>query len=166
VKVLGLDPGSRASGFGLVEYAGGSFGAFEFGVWRESSPRLSARLESLFRRCEELLARSRPSAAAIETVFSGKSVSSAFALAQTRGVLLLACARAEIPIFEYEPLTVKKTVTGYGRAEKPQTREMVRSLLSTGPIAIPLDAADALATAICHCHHASAVNFDHHAAAC
>jgi crossover junction endodeoxyribonuclease RuvC len=166
VKVLGLDPGSRASGFGIVEYNRGVFGAFEFGVWRESSPRLSARLESLFRRCEELLARSRPSAASIETVFAGKSPYSAFALAQTRGVLVLACARAEIPIFEYEPLTVKKTITGYGRAEKPQTREMVRSLLAVGATAIPLDAADALAAAICHCHHASALNFDHHAAAC
>lgn len=78
----------------------------------------------------------------------------------------MACARAEIPIFEYEPLTVKKTITGYGRAEKPQMREMVRSLLAAGSVSIPLDAADALATAICHCHHSSAVNFDHHAAAC
>jgi crossover junction endodeoxyribonuclease RuvC len=166
VKVLGLDPGSRASGFGLVEYSGGVFRAFEFGVWREPSSRLSARLESIFRRCEEYLARSRPSAAAIETVFAGKNAASAFALAQTRGVLLLACARAQIPIFEYEPLTVKKAITGYGRAEKPQTREMVRSLLAAGSVQIPLDAADALATAICHCHHASAANFDHHAAAC
>lgn len=166
MKVLGLDPGSRASGFGLVEYAAGAFHSFEFGVWRESSPRLSSRLESLFRRCEEFLERSRPSAAAIETVFAGKSVASAFALAQTRGVLVLACARAEIPIFEYEPLTVKKTITGYGRAEKPQTRDMVRSLLSAGAVAIPLDAADALATAICHCHHASAADFDHRSTAC
>ena len=164
--VLGLDPGSRASGFGLVDFTDGAFRTFEFGVWRESSPKLSVRLESLFRRCEEFLARSRPTAAALETVFAGKSAPSAFALAQTRGVLLLACARAAIPIFEYEPLTVKKAVTGYGRAEKPQTREMVRSLLAAGPVTIPLDASDALATAICHCHHASAVNFDRHAAAC
>jgi crossover junction endodeoxyribonuclease RuvC len=166
VKILGLDPGSRASGFGVVEYSNGAFQAFEFGVWRESSSRLSERLESLFRRCEEFLARARPSAAAVETVFSGKSAPSAFALAQSRGVLLLACARATIPIFEYEPLTVKKTITGYGRAEKPQIREMVRSLLAAGPVRIPLDAADALAMAICHCHHASAASFDRHAAAC
>jgi crossover junction endodeoxyribonuclease RuvC len=166
VKVLGLDPGSRASGFGLVEYVAGAFRSFEFGVWRESSPRLSARLESLFRRCEEFLEKSRPAAASIETIFSGKSASSVFALAQTRGVLLLACARAQVPIFEYEPLTVKKTITGYGRAEKPQTREMVRSLLSAGQVPIPLDAADALAMAICHCHHASSANFDHPVAAC
>ncbi|MGH9441038.1 MAG: crossover junction endodeoxyribonuclease RuvC [Thermoanaerobaculia bacterium] len=166
MKVLGLDPGSRASGFGLVDYTAGAFGSYEFGVWRESSPLLSVRLESLFRRCEEFLERSRPAAAAIETIFAGKSVASAFALAQTRGILVLACARAEIPIFEYEPLTVKKTITGYGRAEKPQTRDMVRSLLSAGQTPIPLDAADALATAICHCHHSSALNFDHHAAAC
>ena len=166
MKVLGLDPGSRASGFGLVEYNRGTFGTFEFGVWRDSSTRLSIRLESIFRRCEDFLSRSRPNAAAIETVFAGKSMSSAFALAQTRGVLLLACARAGIPIFEYEPLTVKKTITGYGRAEKPQTREMVRSLLSAGAEPIPLDAADALAAAICHCHHVSALNFDHHATAC
>ncbi len=166
MRILGLDPGSRASGFGLVDYAAGAFRDFRFGVWRESSPKLSVRLESLFRRCEDLLAESRPSAAALETVFSGKSAPSAFALAQARGVLMLACARARVPIFEYEPLTVKKTITGYGRAEKPQTREMVRSLLGAGAARIPLDAADALATAICHCHHASAATFDGRAAAC
>jgi len=166
MKVLGIDPGSRACGFGLVETDAGTLTAIDFGVWRETTGVLSRRLELLFARAERFLADRRPDAVALETVFSGKSVASAVALSHARGVVLLAAARAGLPTFEYAPLTIKKTITGYGRAEKPQVREMVRSLLSTGGAVIPLDAADALATAICHCHHATAPTFDRRGAAC
>jgi len=166
VKILGIDPGSRACGYGLVLFEAGRVSPIAFGVWRGTTGPLSRRLEVLFARTERFLAESRPDAVAFETVFSGKSAASAAALSHARGVVLLAAARAGLPTFEYEPLTIKKTITGYGRAEKPQVREMVRSLLSTGDAAIPLDAADALATAICHCHHATAPTFDGHASAC
>jgi crossover junction endodeoxyribonuclease RuvC len=99
-------------------------------------------------------------------VFHGRSAPAAIALSHARGVVLLAAARAGLPTFQYEPLTIKKTITGYGRAEKPQVREMVKSLLGRGASAIPLDAADALATAICHCHHAAGPHFDARSAAC
>jgi crossover junction endodeoxyribonuclease RuvC len=166
MKVLGIDPGSRACGYGLVESVRGTLSSVDFGVWRPSPAPLSRRLEELFAQAEGFLARRRPDAVAFETVFTGKSASSAVALSHARGVLLLAAARAGLPTFEYEPLTIKKTITGFGRAEKPQVREMVRSLLATGTRPIPLDAADALATAICHCHHASAATFDGGRAAC
>lgn len=166
MKVLGIDPGSRACGYGLVEENRGSLVAVEFGVWRESSGPLSRRLEALFAQAERFLADHRPDAVALETVFTGRSAASAAALSHARGVVLLAAARAGLPAFEYEPLTIKKSVTGYGRAEKPQVREMVRSLLAGHGLRIPLDAADALATAICHCHHATAPTFDASSTAC
>ena len=165
--MLGIDPGSRACGYGLVEFTAGRLVAVEFGVWRERAEApISRRLASLFSRAERLLAENRPDAVALETVFQGKSVPAAVALSHARGVVLLAAARASLPTFEYEPLTIKKAITGYGRAEKPQVREMVRSLLSRPQESIPLDAADALATAICHCHHAAGPGFDPRSAAC
>lgn len=166
MKVLGIDPGSRACGYGLVETTRGTLSALQFGVWRQPPAPLSRRLEALFAHAERFLSEHRPDAVALETVFTGKSAASAVALSHARGVVLLAAARAGLPTFEYEPLTIKKTITGFGRAEKPQVREMVRSLLATGETAIPLDAADALATAICHCHHASSPTFDGGEAAC
>lgn len=167
MRVLGIDPGSRACGYGLVEFTGGTLVAVEFGVWRERPDApLSRRLGSLFSRAERLLAEGRPDAVAFETVFHGKSVPAVVALSHARGVVLLAAARAGLPTFEYEPLTIKKSITGYGRAEKPQVREMVRSLLSRPKESIPLDAADALATAICHCHHSAGPAFDPRSTAC
>ena len=153
MRVLGLDPGSRAAGFGVVESAQGRLELVDCGVWRTSAEPLSARLGELFAAAEAALLRARPSAVAVETVFTGKNAASAVALAHARGVLLLAAARGGIPVFEYEPLVIKKALTGYGRAEKAQVREMVRSLLAPGDRRLPLDAADALAVAICHCHH-------------
>jgi crossover junction endodeoxyribonuclease RuvC len=166
VKVLGLDPGSRACGFGLVESRGAALQAVEFGVWRPPAGPLSGRLAFLFERSEEILARLRPEAVSIETVFAGKSFASAVALLQARGILLLAAARAQVATYEYEPLTVKKSITGYGLADKKQVRDMVGSLLSSGQCRIPLDAADALAAAICHCHHAGSAAFDPRSTPC
>ena len=166
MKVLGIDPGSRACGYGLVEDDRGALVALEYGVWRGASGPLSGRLAALFARAERFIAERRPDAIALETVFTGRSAASAAALSHARGVLLLAASRAGLPAFEYEPLTIKKSVTGYGRAEKPQVREMVRSILARRGVEIPLDAADALATAICHCHHATAPTFDASSTAC
>ena len=166
MKILGLDPGSRASGFGLIELTAGRAVALEHGVWRPAAGELPGRLRFLFQQAGELLARRRPDAVSIETVFAGKSIASAVALCQARGVLLLASALAEVPVFEYEPLTVKKTITGYGRAEKPQLRSMVLSLLPGIAGRLPLDAADALAVALCHCQHSASVHFDRGSNAC
>ena len=103
-----------------------------------------------------LIAERQPAAVSVETVFAGKNVASTIKLAHARGVLLAAAARASIPDFEYEPRLVKKALVGYGNAEKPQVRSMVLSLLARQRHRVPLDAADALAVAICHIHGAGA----------
>ena len=94
----------------------------------------------------------RPAAVSIETVFAAKNVSSTMKLSHARGVLLAAAARFDVPVFEYEPRLVKKAIVGYGHAEKPQVRAMVLALLARPRDRVPLDAADALAVAICHLH--------------
>lgn len=166
MRVAGFDPGSRACGYGIVELAAGRLASTAHGVWRLKGSLLTDRLQQLFEQCEELLAKVRPDAAAIEIVVGGPSITSAVTLSEARGVLLLAAARASIPVFAYAPLAIKKSVTGFGKAGKPQVREMVRRLLpsASGPLA--LDASDALAAAICHCHHATAPTFDARRAAC
>ncbi len=166
MRVLGLDPGSRACGWGLVTAEGSSLSAEAFGTWRLGTGRTTERLRRLFEGAETALSRLHPEAVAIEAVFTGKSAASAAALAQARGVLLLAAARAGVPCYDYEPLLVKKTVTGYGLADKRQVRAVVRMLLPGMVSALPLDAADALAVAICHCHHAQSPGFDPCSGAC
>jgi crossover junction endodeoxyribonuclease RuvC len=99
-----------------------------------------------------LIADCGPDAVSIETVFAGKNVASAVKLAHARGALVLAAARRSLPVFEYAPRLVKKALVGYGQAEKPQVRAMVLSLLARQRARVPLDAADALALAICHIH--------------
>ena len=166
MRVAGFDPGSRACGYGVVELTRGRLQSSVHGVWRLSGSLLTERLARLFEQCEELLARERPDAASIEIVVGGPSLASAVTLSEARGVLLLAAARASVPVFAYEPLAIKKSVTGFGKAGKPQVREMVRRLLPSASGRLALDASDALAAAICHCHHATAPTFDARRAAC
>jgi crossover junction endodeoxyribonuclease RuvC len=117
---------------------------------------LPAKLDFLLSAAAELLGRVRPAAVSIETVFAAKNISSALKLSHARGVLLAAAARSAVPVFEYEPRLVKKALVGYGQAEKEQVRAMVLSLLARQRSRVPLDAADALALAICHIHAAAA----------
>jgi crossover junction endodeoxyribonuclease RuvC len=164
VRVLGIDPGSTATGYGVVEFAVGHLVLVDCGVLRPpasagkapertgSLETMAARLRSLKEQMDAVLARYDPDAVAVETVFAGKNVASTVTLAHTRGVLVLAAREAAKPIFEYQPLLVKQALVGYGRAEKRQVRAMVLSLLGRQRARIPLDAADALAIAITHCH--------------
>lgn len=115
---------------------------------------MPGRLCSLFRGLQEVVARYRPQAAALEELFFARNVRTAFAVGQARGVALLAVAEAGLPVHEYSPLEVKQAVTGYGGAEKKQVQEMVRALLSLDHVPRPDDAADALAVALCHFHSA------------
>lgn len=150
---LGLDPGLSATGYGAVIYERGGLTLERCGVWRP--PRrlvLAAKLSFLSERLLALLGELHPAAVSVETVFAAKNVSSTVKLSHARGVLLAAAARHEIPVFEYEPRLVKKALVGYGQAEKPQVRAMVLALLARRESRVPLDAADALAVAICHLH--------------
>jgi crossover junction endodeoxyribonuclease RuvC len=153
MKVLGFDPGTAATGYGVVSFEEGRLRLEECGVWRPSAElSLAEKLDFLFAAALGLLERSSPAAVSVETVFTARNVSSAIKLSHARGALLTASARNRVPVFEYEPRLVKKALVGYGNAEKPQVRSMVLSLLARQRSRVPLDAADALAVAICHIH--------------
>ena len=150
---LGLDPGLSATGYGAVIFERGGFTLERCGVWRPPQGlALALKLSFLSERLLALLDELHPAAVSVETVFAAKNVSSTVKLSHARGVLLAAAARHEIPVFEYEPRLVKKALVGHGQAEKPQVRAMVLALLARQRARVPLDAADALAVAICHLH--------------
>jgi crossover junction endodeoxyribonuclease RuvC len=151
--VLGIDPGSNATGYGLIESVAGGLRAVAHGVI--APPRglpFLERLPHLASGLERLVSSVRPDAAAVEDLFHARNTRVALQLGHVRGAVLLPLLRENIPIYEYAPRLVKKAVAGYGAAEKEQVQRMVRLLLGlqAGPLA--LDASDALAVAICHAH--------------
>ncbi|MDQ3134000.1 MAG: crossover junction endodeoxyribonuclease RuvC [Acidobacteriota bacterium] len=155
MRVLGIDPGSETTGWGVVEGDARRYHLVNYGtVKAASNERFAARLLKISDGLEVLLKRYAPDACAIEDAFYAVNVKTALKLGQVRGVALLAAERAGVEIAEYAPRLVKQTVVGYGAAEKHQVQEMVRVLLSLKKIPEPHDAADALALAICHFHHA------------
>ncbi|MGE5583343.1 MAG: crossover junction endodeoxyribonuclease RuvC [Bacillota bacterium] len=151
--VLGIDPGTAITGFGLVSYEGNHLRKVSFGVVRTAADLpAAARLSHIYRELLRIIEEYKPDAIAIEELFFNKNVRTALAVGQARGVVLLAAANTGYEVAEYTPLQVKTAVTGYGRAEKMQIQEMVRVLLCLPEIPKPDDAADALAIAICHAH--------------
>jgi crossover junction endodeoxyribonuclease RuvC len=166
--ILGLDPGSTRTGFGLIDSRAGRTRAVSFGVIRPPAraPFLE-RLPHLLLAIETLIERSRPDVLAAEDLFVARNSRVALQLGHVRGVALLPFLRAGIPVHEYAPRMVKKTVTGYGAAEKEQVRKMVCLLLGLHGDEPPLDASDALAVALCHahCRPRAASRIDPHASA-
>lgn len=149
---LGIDPGTATTGYGLVRLRrDGGLVEVSYGVIstpKDSAP--PARLEMLFDELTKLLKKNKPDTAAVEKLFFSRNVSTAIAVGQARGVILLALQKAGIAAFEYTPNEVKQAVAGYGSADKRQVQEMVRTLLQLDSIPKPDDAADALAIAITH----------------
>ena len=149
---LGIDPGTATTGYGLVRLTpDGSLLAVQHGVIstpKDATP--SERLEMLYRQLQAVLKQHKPDTAAVEKLFFSRNVTTALAVGQARGVVLLALQQASIDVFEYTPNEVKQAVAGYGSAEKRQVQEMVRALLQLDSIPRPDDAADALAIAITH----------------
>ena len=157
MRVLGIDPGSECTGWGVVEgdANGQRYSLVEFGAVRlKSSATFSSRLLKISQALNEVIARLSPDACAIEEAFLANNPKVTLKLGQVRGVALLAAECAALEIGEYSPRSIKLTVAGYGNAEKRQVQEMVRILLSLKSVPEPHDAADALAVAICHFHHA------------
>src|SRR5712692_10621459 len=155
MRVLGLDPGLRHTGWGVIDVDGNRLTHVADGV--ASAPAdlpLGERLVVLFRQLGEILERYRPDEAAVEETFVNKNAASTLKLGVARGVVLLAPAERGIPVAEYATNLIKKSVVGAGHAEKAQIQMMVRRLLPGCTLASP-DAADALAVAICHAHHAA-----------
>ncbi|HEX3048796.1 MAG TPA: crossover junction endodeoxyribonuclease RuvC [Bacillota bacterium] len=151
--ILGIDPGTAITGYGLVSYEGNHLKKVTFGAIR-TGPELSLanRLHHIYLETLRIIGEYRPDAIAIEELFFNKNVRTALAVGHARGVILLSAANSGYEVAEYTPLQVKLAVTGYGRAEKMQIQEMVRVLLCLTEIPKPDDAADALAIAICHAH--------------
>lgn len=152
MRILGIDPGSRATGYGLIEQQGNRLVHLDNGaIFTQSGAPLALRLQRIYQELERLIATYRPEAVAVEQVFMARNPASALKLGHARGVALLAGINAGLPVTEYTALQVKSAVVGYGRAGKHQVQQMTRTLLNLPEIAQE-DAADALAVAICHAH--------------
>ena len=153
--VLGIDPGTATTGYGLVRDVDDGPSLLTYGViLTPAGAPMPQRLLTIYRELKQLIAHHRPDTAAVEKLFFQRNVSTAMTVGQARGVALLALAEAGISIGEYNPRDVKQAVAGYGGADKPQMQGMVRAILKLAEIPRPDDAADALAVAICHLHSA------------
>lgn len=154
MRVLGIDPGSINTGYGIVgKGPGGSLVKICAGsISPGASLPLAERLLKVSEGLAKVIEEHRPDAVSIESVFFAKNVKSAITLGQARGAALLSAARSSLPVFEYAPTAVKLAVTGYGQAEKAQVEKMVRVLLKSAESHAKADAFDALAIAICHIH--------------
>ncbi len=150
MKILGIDPGSHVTGYGVIEKKGNYLKHIVHGeIKPKKDSSLSEVLVYIYQQISSLISQTAPQAVALENIFYGKNVRSLIKQAQVRGVVIFAGADQDLNIFEYSPLEIKKAVVGYGRAEKSQVQMMVKAILNLPEIP-PADAADAMATAICH----------------
>ena len=154
--VIGIDPGTAITGYGLVrEDKSGDLVAVDYGVIETPAKMpMPERLLQLYQQLKKIALLHRPDSAAVEKLFFQKNVRTAISVGQGRGVAILALAEAQLEVGEYTPLEIKQAVSGYGGADKAQMQQMVRVLLNLDDIPRPDDAADALAVAICHLHSA------------
>jgi crossover junction endodeoxyribonuclease RuvC len=153
VIVLGIDPGTARTGYGVVSREGSTLRLVDFGCFETIDDRaLGARLLLIHEAVTDLIETWSPEAVGVERLFFNKNVQTAFAVGQARGVVLLAAAQHGLPVFEHGPHEVKLAVTGYGRASKDQVARMVQVLLAMTELPRPDDAADALAVAVCTAH--------------
>ena len=156
MRIMGVDPGYAIVGIGLLDYDNVRFSLVEYGaITTPAELPFETRLRQIYDDMTELLTRYRPDAVAMEQLFFTSNRTTAIAVAEARGVLLLAAEQQGVPVFSYTPLQVKSAVVGYGKAEKEQVMEMTRRLLHLTAAPPPADAADALAIAICHGHNGS-----------
>lgn len=151
MRILGIDPGTAITGFGIIEASGGKAKLVDAGVIRTPAKQaLELRLETIYDELSQIIKETKPDEAAVEELFFAQNVTTAMSVAQARGVVLLAIIKSNIDHASYTPLQVKQALTGYGRAEKSQIQAMVKTILGLNAIPKPDDCADALAIAICH----------------
>jgi crossover junction endodeoxyribonuclease RuvC len=155
MRILGVDPGTATTGFGVIDYERGQYAFVDAGVITTPAGQpMSQRLLTLHTELAQVIAEVKPDAAAVEHLFFSTNVTTAISVAQARGIILLALAEAGLLPAEYTPMQIKQAVTGYGGAKKPQIQEMVKTLLKLKTIPRPDDAADGLAIAITHANQA------------
>lgn len=153
MRVIGIDPGTAVTGYGVVESEGNRLRAVAYGVIRTRSDLpVASRLEKIYEGLKEVIAEHKPQAASIEKLFVSRNPAMALAVGQARGVSMLAAATMQLEVAEFSALEVKQAVVGYGKADKTQVQEMVKILLGLAEVPRPDDAADALAVAICRLH--------------
>ena len=164
--ILGIDPGLANTGWGVVEHAGSSFRCLAYGcVTTSPATSTSTRLAQVHQEILGVIARYKPSEAAVESVYFGTNAKTAFATGQARGVALLATAESGLVLGEYGPGEIKMAVVGTGAADKQQVQYMVRAILGLSHAPEPDHAADALAAAICHAHRRGTASIEERAAA-
>ena len=149
--ILGIDPGSRKCGYGLINTVGSRLDYVASGVIRVETLEFAIRLQVIFENISQIIAEYQPQIAAVEEVFMGKSASSALKLGHARGAAMVACTNQKIAVFEYATRKIKQAVVGTGNAEKAQMQHMIKTLLKLSD-APGEDAADALSVAVCHAH--------------
>ncbi|MBC7765727.1 MAG: crossover junction endodeoxyribonuclease RuvC [Hyphomonadaceae bacterium] len=155
MRILGIDPGLAIVGYGIIASNGQRHSPVAYGaILTPAKTSLPSRISTIYQGICELIETYKPTAVAIEELFFNTNTTTAFAVAQARGVMLLAAVNAGVALYEYTPLQVKQAVVGYGRAEKAQVQQMVKMLLNLQEIPKPDDVADALAVALCHAHSA------------
>ena len=153
--VLGVDPGTAITGYGLVCEEADGLTLVDYGViTTPAGQSLAKRLQAIYRGLADVARQHQPQQAAVEELFFSRNVRTALSVGHARGVALLALADAGLPIHEYKPLQIKQAIAGYGGADKQQVQQMVRLLLDLDHVPQPDDAADAVAVAVCHIHSA------------
>ena len=153
MKIIGIDPGLVQTGFGIIDVSDNQTSLIDYGIIKpQPKDTLANRLLTIFNDVCEIISNYHPQIFAIEEVFYGKNVKSAMRLGQARGASMVAAASKKIPIYEYSARKVKQSITGYGNAHKSQVQFMVKAKLQMNHNPEPLDAADALAIALCHDH--------------
>ncbi len=155
MRVIGIDPGTAITGWGVVEGDGNDLVVVAYGtITTPAGTPLAKRLQIIYRELTQIVARWQPESSAVEELFFSKNAKTALAVGHGRGAAMLALANADLSVAEYKPLEVKQALTGHGGADKMQMQQMVKLLLALDDIPRPDDAADALAVAICHLHSA------------
>ncbi len=153
MRVLGIDPGTMVTGFGVVDDIRGKLSSVSFGtIEGKRKDSFPDRLKMMFDGLNKAIKDYKPDQIVLESAFYGKSVKAAIKIGEARGVAIVCAALADIPLFEYAPTEIKRAVVGVGNAQKVQVSKMVKILLSLSEVPEKYDATDALAIAICHCH--------------
>ncbi|WP_128895958.1 crossover junction endodeoxyribonuclease RuvC [Longirhabdus pacifica] len=153
MRIIGIDPGIAIVGFGIIDKKGSKLTPVQYGsIQTEAHTDIALRLKQVYDATIQLIDKYKPDAMGIEKLFFNRNVTTAFTVAQARGVLMLAAEQKGLKIAEYTPLQVKQSTVGYGKAEKKQVQEMVKMLLHLKEVPKPDDVADALAVAICYAH--------------
>lgn len=150
--ILGIDPGTNITGYGVIRYDGRVSKALDYGCIRPPALKLSERYLIIYNSLELLLDKYQPHALAVETQYADKNVQSTIKLGMARGIIVLAAKKKSIKVYGYSPTKAKKAVVGSGRASKHQVQNMVKHLLNLSALPTPEDASDALSLAICHAH--------------